>query len=999
MTTSAYPFYAYWNGEQVSDLWTTIAALTSTQDYRTLLICVAVFGFLSVMIGAAVRYRGQDAITWFAATIVLFSVAFVPRVNINVLDVRGGYTQVINDVPIGIGWPASTISRVSYWLTQTFETAFNDVDATSYTRFGMAFPQRVVTSVLSVKPITEYGRVSLVNFSERCVVPEILDNPTKRQALMTTPDIYALISSDGWVNPARRVMIGDKVLSCSEALKTLYDALHNHELPALESMLVNQLSLNADDVVSGSVRAAIPNAESVMLGVSRSLTESLRQSVMMAAIPQATMNTAAKAGQAPLSAAVAMARAQGNLASEINYRTLSEMAKSALPKLRNLLEFIVIGLFPITFLLAIGLGTSGIVVIRAYFTLLISVSLWAPITSIMNYLMIHVDAEPLNRLVDAAGGVTLAAATMIRDGGATSQAMAGSLMWLVPVLAYAVAKGSDMALTSMASSVLSPASSAAQAQGSALAAGNVSAGNASLSNVSTNNVNANKTDLGSSYTSPNQHTTHTPYGDWSADRSTANVTAMRVASTDLGVTASGTYQKNAGTSEQSAVQDVQQHQQQGGKAQQTQVQAAKGIESTTVEQTGWQDTKSNVDNRNVTNGLSAADTVSHGGNESLSHGGQAKEDFGVGNLFRYSTTSNSGNFENLKPKDEVTDGFRVRDDSKNLQATNDLINSITSSAIPTATQAKGANNNKVDPINKDLFNIGAYMDGSFNGSTNSSKTEGTNNEFRTGFMKGITENRAKTDGNTLSKGTTTTDGKNSQLSDKHSASLTKGNTAENRTTDSLGNNITDGKSYQATEQNGIQTQVQFSNMVRDRAMTKFGSASDALESLNQSFSARYEFGQEIDQLNKALDQLTGDIQNNIPKPATQLPKGNEQELEKQYEAEKRPVDETYRYSASLRDEERWVDFDGVGNLNPVTRDELNAQYLTRGLNMLASDQYFRDQTSASSTVMRAYLSELMYESPDKIFNQLREKASTDKDFANEVIRIGKNQSPDFSSKK
>ena len=999
MTTSAYPFYAYWNGEQVSDLWTTIAALTSTQDYRTLLICVAVFGFLSVMIGAAVRYRGQDAITWFAATIVLFSVAFVPRVNINVLDVRGGYTQVINDVPIGIGWPASTISRVSYWLTQTFETAFNDVDATSYTRFGMAFPQRVVTSVLSVKPITEYGRVSLVNFSERCVVPEILDNPTKRQALMTAPDIYALISSDGWVNPARRVMIADKVLSCPEALKTLYDALHNHELPALESMLVNQLSLNADDVVSGSVRAAIPNAESVMLGVSRSLTESLRQSVMMAAIPQATMNTAAKAGQAPLSAAVAMARAQGNLASEINYRTLSEMAKSALPKLRNLLEFIVIGLFPITFLLAIGLGTSGIVVIRAYFTLLISVSLWAPITSIMNYLMIHVDAEPLNRLVDAAGGVTLAAATMIRDGGATSQAMAGSLMWLVPVLAYAVAKGSDMALTSMASSVLSPASSAAQAQGSALAAGNVSAGNASLSNVSTNNVNANKTDLGSSYTSPNQHTTHTPYGDWSADRSTGNVTAMRVASTDLGVTASGTYQKNAGTSEQSAVQDVQQHSEQGGKAQQTQVQAAKGIESTTVEQTGWQDTKSNVDNRNVTNGLSAADTVHHGGNESLSHGGQAKEDFGVGNKANFSLNKSNSetNKDQADPKPTDPNVQNLLNWSSNSNDKS-LVNALLGNNIKEAKDSK----DKLSPgdlAKHELFSTGLYIDGGLQGSTSSSKQEGTNNEFRTGFTKGITENRANTDGNTLSKGTTTTDSKNSQLSDKHSANLTKGKTAEKRTTDSLGNNITDGKSYQATEQNGIQTQVQFSNMVRERAMTKFGSASDALESLNQSFSARFEFGQEIDQLNKALDQMTGNIENNIPKPATQLPKGNEQELEKQYEAEKRPVDETYRYSASLRDEERWVDFAGVGNLNLVTRDELNAQYLTRGLNMLASDQYFRDQTSASSTVMRAYLSDLMYESPDKIFNQLREKASTDKDFANEVIRIGKNQSPDFSSKK
>ena len=58
-------------------------------------------------------------------------------------------------------------------------------------------------------------------------------------------------------------------------------------------MLVTRLSQTADDVVAGSVRAAIPNAEAVMLGVSRSLTESLRQSVMMAAIPQATMNTAA----------------------------------------------------------------------------------------------------------------------------------------------------------------------------------------------------------------------------------------------------------------------------------------------------------------------------------------------------------------------------------------------------------------------------------------------------------------------------------------------------------------------------------------------------------------------------------------------------------------------------------------------------------------------------------------------------------------------------------
>lgn len=40
-----------------------------------------------------------------------------------------------------------------------------------------------------------------------------------------------------------------------------------------------------------------------MLGVSRTMTESLRQSLMMSAIPDATMTLAAKTGQAPLSAA------------------------------------------------------------------------------------------------------------------------------------------------------------------------------------------------------------------------------------------------------------------------------------------------------------------------------------------------------------------------------------------------------------------------------------------------------------------------------------------------------------------------------------------------------------------------------------------------------------------------------------------------------------------------------------------------------------------------
>ena len=813
-------------------------------------------------------------------------------------------------------------------------------------------------------------------------MPEILDNPTKRQALMTAPDIYALISTQGWVNPSRRVMIADQVQTCPAALETLRDALEKHELPALESILVTRLSQTADDVVTGAVRAAIPNAEAVMLGVSRSLTESLRQSVMMAAIPQATMNTAAKAGQAPLTAGVAMARAQGNLASEINYRTLSEMAKSALPKLRNLLEFIVIGLFPITFLLAIGLGTGGVIVIRAYFTLLISVSLWAPITAIMNYLMIHVDAEPMNRMVEAAGGVTLAAATMIREGGATSQAMAGSLMWLVPVLSYAVAKGSDMALTSMASSVLAPASSAAQSQGSTLAAGNVAAGNASLSNLSANNVSANKTDLSSAYGDTNRHTSTSAYGTWQGDRSTGAVTAMNAAESNLGITASGSYQKTAALSDQNAEQTARQHAVNVGDGHITQVQTGKGVESTTNKTTGWQDNKTDQDSKNLANAERVSDTTSTVGSEGFNRTGQAVENFGVNTKFDLSFNRNWS--KTTKDNPESSDP-----NSSFLTNTFDFVNN--KEAKPGVTNNN--HNTQFEPGDLDkhnLFNSGYFFGGGLNGTTSSSKKEGSNAEFKTNKSNDFTEDRIFTKNNSLSEGTTTTKGANSQLVDKDSVSLTKGHSFEEKTNDSFGTTVTEGKTFQATEGNGIYTQVQFSNMVRDRALNRFGSADAALESLNQNHKARFAFGKEIDELNKAMDGMTSQINNNIQKPVNDLPTPNVQGIENEYNAETKAVQATYDYSAGLREQERQIGYDGNDGLKGVNKDaELNKQYMNRGLNKLATDEYFRSQTSAKSTIMRAFLSDIDYDSPNDILKDLRNKAGSNEVFRNELIQIGK----------
>lgn len=989
MTTEALDFYAYWNGAQVADLWTTLALITGTDDYRSLLLCVALFGLICAAAGAAVRYRGGDLIVWIAAMVVIFSAAFVPRVNIAVRDVRSANVQVVQNIPLGIGWPASVISRASYWLTESFETAFGDVDAARYTRFGVAFPQRVVTTMLSVKPITADGKMSLTNFTERCIVPEILENSVKRQELLNAPDINALISTNGWVNPARRVFMNNKVLTCTEAAEELKKTLEKTEIPALESRLRLKLNVDFKDGVNAALSTAIPQAESLMLGVSRTMAESLRQSLMMSAIPDTTMTFAAKAGQAPLSAGVAIARSQGNLASEINYRTLSEMARSALPKLRNILEFTVIGLWPMVFLMMLGTGAGGAMVCRAYFTLLISVSLWAPITAIINYLTLHLDMEPMNQLVNSAGGVTLAAATMIRDAGATSQAMAGSLLWLVPVLAYAVAKGSDMALTAMTSSVLAPASSAAQAQGSQLAMGNVSAGNASLNNASLNNVSGNKTDTSSSWADPNTHKVELAQGTAAFDRSAGQMTAINVRKSDLGV--------SSDTANMNAVQDANNFGTSSVATNASTLATNSGVQS--VSGSGVTNSVNRDDGWSVTRNSG----TTYGTNESVNYGTVTSSVFGANggrsgksdDNFSYrsglSVTTgfaNTLNTDSSQAKtgsaDSTVDGnasvsnlFASNEDnnSLNLSMGTPLIQNIGSFANkPKSSTDKGqvTYRSKIDTsqikgnIQNDIFKLNATPTATntagltdVGGFTfGSSKQDTFHNASGFAFGEQVGESTAILNGtrNTLSDTT------NAQLNEQNS--LTHGRTSSDSTSelDSATHSASKGTSQNVTQDRD--------NIVRDLGLAMAGGdAFEALRMFNSTPESRTALKELVNQQQSGLEKVLPPAANSLAKKREEFIGKTRENIEKDYQASSTAVQATSNDSIQRRSSEQHISMQNKSDFMAQTRKERDIANFKIGLSMVATSEYLQKETGILSVIERAYGVGFSYTSPQELYHK------------------------------
>lgn len=544
-------YYAYWNGGQIRDLFEALVSICSGSSYEGLLKTAVLAGFLVTLTGALLKWQGLASKVYLFAAVLFYSVMLVPKVDVAIHDERSADVYVVSNVPFGVGFFASATSKIGHFLTESFETAFSLPDAERFSKFGLVYPQRALNSLLAAGPVTPEGRALIDRVIADCIGPELLDHPDKAAELSHSGDIWATISADGWINPARSSVSSDgTVQRCDQALQSLDQHLNTVELDFLSKRLGTVLVPERIDPAD-VIRRTLPQSEALLLGVSRSLEQSLKHSVMLTALPRGMASIAAQAG-APLDLAAKYSASQANLTSEINYRTLARLAEHSLPKIRNCVEFIVIAVFPLMLLLMVAAGSAAGAVFRSFFVLLIWFQLWAPLLSVANYLMISVDANPMNRIAAEFGGSTLLAAGIIREAGATSQAIAGSIMLLIPVIAFALAKGSDMAFVSMATGLMAPAQGASSGVSAQAAAGNFNAGNVSMGNTSMNSASANKSDLSSSWSDPYASKSHTAYGSVTRDE-TGTVTGMARTSIDLGVTSSGalTHSRTTGTASSS----------------------------------------------------------------------------------------------------------------------------------------------------------------------------------------------------------------------------------------------------------------------------------------------------------------------------------------------------------------------------------------------------------------------------------------------------------------
>lgn len=956
----AVTFYAFWNGSLVGDLFNAVVGITQSASFQLLIICACILGFLGVMLFSGIRQRGFDTVVWCVTAFCVAYLFYVPKIPVSVLDVRAGNVQVIQNVPLGLGWASARLSQMSYWLTRQFEAAFQDPDTLSFSKFGVAFPQRVVTALMSAGPITSEGKERLNGFVEHCVIPEVLGDAGKRHEMMTSANLWKTVTQPGWINPSRHVVEGEDVLTCPQAATEIDRYLTSTEIPMLEHVLATQLDID-EQLQIGALAKAIPGAQQMMLGISQDLTSTLKHTVMLSSLP-ASLSSFTAQNRSPMSLAITLSKAQGNLSSEINYRTLGEMAKNALPKVRNLLEFIVIALFPVVIVMMLAMGHSGLGIMRSYVTLLLSVALWAPIAAVINYLMIHTDAEPMSQLVAQLGGLSLEAATLIREAGASSQAMAGSLLWMVPLLAYAIAKGSDMAVTSMASSLLSPAQSAAQAQGSALAMGNVNAGNASVGNVSANNMTGNRSDMSSSYTTSDQHVSTNAAGSAIFEASSRTVTSLRVNQSDVGVNLGTTHSTSESMSEAHTQQvgfssSVNRGYYEGQTYNEGKMNSG-GFQRTSGETVMMGETSSlqNVRSQAETNSqsVSSSDTMSDSGASTNTVSNMSGLDFQISKH----VTPVPENFEN-----EVINVGNIAPTQALIQDTSTKLSSaINGNKLPVESASDSGLGINFGPSTGVRISEGAHRTQSANTVFSSNQAESSTQQTQN------TQSLVASNSKTHNSGTSTQTSFTQQSSKGESRSLTKNNLNSNSISGYRASN------RQTANQYSSQESINSSPSLRDKALAKYANSStDTIWALNSSTEARRA-------LSTSPTISIPVIQN---KPVDEIP--SPQEFDARYE--KAFVADQYGIEAANAISE--TSYSQFVELNDITPSEASTRGLTGAISKLSGSVYRVEQTGMKSVLSRAYGWGLGYDAPKEIYSTLKNKAEKDSDFKNDLITLSR----------
>ena len=445
----------------------------------------AMKGIMSASSGGHITYLGKTLIM-----VLVVGGLIVPKADILVIDKATGHKQKVDNLPYAFVLPVGLLEAIGQALTVTFEQGFSVVDSALYSKYGMIFGHRLLAESKNIKIANPEFVYNMHQFIERCIKLEaMIGGRFTITDLKNSDDLYSLVTKEAGDMRMIDFIDGKKSnrVTCRGA-KDEFERYFKLESKFLDYKYANMIfgragNKSASGKLNNLFQKNLKNSYHATLGTSKSAAAIMKQNMMINAIRgyiQSDLYGVTRADQMQKS----------------NWSIMSELAKTQLPALLNLMKGIIYACF--IFVMPMMIISGGISKFyMSYMQVVLSLQLWPSINSVLNLFI-----ESYSNIKNVTFGgtaLTLGNYDHIHQGAETLVLFAGALQLSVPFICFAIVSGGASSFIHLANSMQGATSGAAS-----MASGEVTSGNRSFDNVNTGNVSKHnesgfKTDYNQSY--------------------------------------------------------------------------------------------------------------------------------------------------------------------------------------------------------------------------------------------------------------------------------------------------------------------------------------------------------------------------------------------------------------------------------------------------------------------------------------------------------------------
>ena len=488
-------------GEVAKTVLDGIAAFFNSGSGDIFYWVTGMIGTFAVLFRFYMRQELRQMFIWLASFTILATILIEGKRDLIIHDqTKPIATYHVDNVPLGLALPLSSITGISSYLTDKLEGIMNIPGDMSYEKNGMIWGANLYSQMKEARINPE-----LLNywsrFLARCVWLDIkVRHKYSFNDLANAPDVldfltentkaeggYARVHIPG-ANPGEPG--AEDFPRCGPALRYLKEKFKEDALFNLESL--SKFNANAMTKNIAAMKTGIENTYDHFFGLSSSAQNIMMQNLAMNAIRDGFHNIATSKNAT--AAALNYTKTQGQMARTSSWISIGVMAQEYIPMLHTILMLLLCCAFiPIVYMAFFPSYTLNI--ISKYLGGFIWLGTWPMFFVFISFIMNTILATHLKTYTGSFDGLTLSNMDAVESLTWRYAGLTGYLIAFVPYLSRMLIMGAGSAMMGVATSMTQQTAHDAEKGAQGMSEGSFRLAELSVSNANMNNISGHQHNL------------------------------------------------------------------------------------------------------------------------------------------------------------------------------------------------------------------------------------------------------------------------------------------------------------------------------------------------------------------------------------------------------------------------------------------------------------------------------------------------------------------------